>query len=82
MKAKNLFAAARARGVAIKAAVVAASVGAAAGANAALPDWTANIGTDLTGTVSDMEGLVGPIILAVVVSIVVIKLFKRFTSKI
>jgi len=72
----------RARGVAVKTAVVTAAMVAAGSANAALPDWATDIGEDLSGAVTDSAALVGPVVALSIVSVIVIKLIKRFSSKI
>ena len=75
---KNIFTVSRSKGVA----VVVASLALATQAQAALPGWASTAAADLGGNVDSYEGLVGPIILAVVTASVGIKLFKRFTAKI
>ena len=75
---KNIFTSLRSKGVAVGV----ASMALATQAHATLPSWATNAGTALGDTVSDYEGLVGPIVLAIAVAMVGIKLFKRFTAKI
>ena len=51
-------------------------------AHAALPSWASSSGTTISERVTDTEALVGPIIIAVIIAVVTIKLLKRFSSKI
>ncbi|WP_027330239.1 major coat protein [Marinimicrobium agarilyticum] len=62
--------------------VTLASTGALAQTESTLPAWTQQIATDSEAAVADMSALVGPVIGAMIVALVVIKLVKRFSSKI
>lgn len=75
---KNLFAVLRSKGVALTVALMAS----ASQAHATLPTWATSAGADITEKVTDTEAFVGPIIIAVIVAVVGIKLLKRFSSKI
>ena len=75
---KNMFTVLRSKG----AAVGVASMALATQAQAALPAWATTAAADLGETVSDWEGVVGPIVLGVTAAIVGIRLFKRFAAKI
>lgn len=79
---KTVFAVLRSRGASLKAIVATCAVAGVSSAQAALPTWATTAGADLGGSVGDFEGMVGPIILAVSVAMVGIRLFKRFTAKI
>lgn len=79
---KNVFVLLRSRGVQLKTCAAALSLAAVSSAHAELPTWATGMGATLGGSVSDFEGEIGPIILAVAVAMVGIKLFKRFTNKI
>lgn len=75
----------RSKATAVKVAVFSAVALASAGAMAqesSLPAWTQQIATDSQSAVTDMSALVGPVIGAMIVALVVIKLVKRFSSKI
>lgn len=65
-----------------KAVVVASALGLAAGANAALPEWASGMAASLTTAVADTSAAVGPVVVASLVAIIVIKLIKRFANKI
>lgn len=72
----------RSRGVAIKAAAGFLVLAASTAARADLPPWATAIGEDLTGAVTDSAELVGPVVALSIVSVLVIKLIKRFSSKV
>lgn len=78
---KKLFGQLRSRGVALNAVVLAVSF-TAVSANAALPTWATGIVTDAGTAGTDAAASVGPVIGAVMVSLIVIKLVKRFANKI
>ncbi len=78
----NKFVLLRTRGVALKTAVSAVSMSAAVGAHAALPDWATGMGAQLTTAVEDAAAMVGPVIALALVSVIIIKLIKRFGNKI
>lgn len=77
---KNTFTLLRSRGV--KVAVASAALGTAAGANAALPAWASGMGEDLSAAVTDAATMVGPVIALALVSMIVIKMIKRFSNKV
>jgi len=58
------------------------ALGLTAGAHAALPPEATAAISEMTTTATDMFGAVFPIIASIVGFLVVIKLFKRFTSKV
>lgn len=78
----NKFTQLRTRGVALKSALAAAAFSSAVGAHAALPAWAANLGTDIGASIDDTSDAVGPLVIAALVSLIVIKLIKRFANKI
>lgn len=47
-----------------------------------LPSWASDIGADAQATATDAAALVGPVIGFVLVSLVAIKLIKRFVNRI
>lgn len=53
-----------------------------ASAQAALPAWGTSMVTDAATAGTDAAAAVGPVIGAVMVALIVIKLIKRFSSKI
>tara|TARA_B100000287_G_scaffold421719_1_gene462758 strand:+ start:376 stop:612 length:237 start_codon:yes stop_codon:yes gene_type:complete len=61
---------------------VAVGTGVSAGANAELPAEATAAITTITGNVTDMNAAVWPVIASVVAAMILIKLFKRFSSKI
>jgi len=75
---KTLFSVLRSKGVAVTTATLALT----SQAHAALPTWATSAGADITEKVTDTEAFVGPIIIAVIVAVVGIKLLKRFSNKI
>lgn len=75
---EKLFGVLRSKGVAVTVAMMAVT----SQAHAALPTWATSAGADITEKVSDTEAFVGPIIIAVIVAVVGIKLLKRFSNKI
>ncbi len=83
---QKLFDSLRSKATAVKLAVFSvvalASSGAFAQDGSSLPAWTTQIATDSEAAVTDMSALVGPVIGAMIVALVVIKLVKRFSSKI
>lgn len=50
--------------------------------SAGLPSWASDIGADAQATATDAAALVGPVIGFVLVSLVAIKLIKRFVNRI
>lgn len=76
------FAQLRSRGVAVKTAVATVVMAFAAGANAALPAWASDLGTDVGAAISDTAAAVGPLVIASLVAVIIIKLIKRFANKI
>lgn len=78
----NKFVQLRSRGVAVKTAIAASSIAFAAGANAALPEWATGMGATLTTAVEDSAAAVGPVVVASLVAVIIIKLIKRFANKI
>lgn len=66
----------------LKAAVVTAVLVASTSASAVLPLWATEIITDAGTAGDDSAAAVGPVIGAVMVSLIVIKLVKRFANKI
>lgn len=82
---QKLFNAARSKTAKVVTALVATVASSAAMAQTeggGLPAWTSTIATDAQSAATDAAALVGPVIGAVIVSLVVIKLIKRFSSKI
>lgn len=75
---KNLFVSLRSKGVSVAVATLALT----SQAHAVLPTWATSAGADITEKVTDTEAFVGPIIIAVIVAVVGIKLLKRFSNKI
>ena len=78
----NKFALLRSRCVALKTAIAAGAMASAAAANAALPAWATDIGDDMSTAVTDAATLVGPVIALSLVSVIIIKLIKRFANKV
>ena len=78
----NKFVQLRTRGVALKTALASFAMSAAVGAHATLPDWATGMGTQLTTAVEDAAAMVGPVIALALVSVIIIKLIKRFGNKI
>ena len=78
----KLFGRIRARGATVKAAFSAVLVVGSAAANAALPAWAASLATDVGGAITDTATAVGPLVIASLVAIIIIKLIKRFANKI
>jgi len=72
----------RTRGVALKTCIAAGVIFFATSANAALPEWTSDIGDDLSAAVGDAAALVGPVVALSLVAVIIIKLIKRFANKI
>lgn len=54
----------------------------ASSANAALPGWASSLGEDTLAAVTDASAAVGPVVIASLVSVIIIKLIKRFANKI
>lgn len=77
---KNTFTLLRSRGA--KVFVASSALVSAAGANAALPTWAAGMGEDLSAAVTDAATMVGPVIALALVSMIVIKMIKRFGNKV
>lgn len=75
---KNTFVHARTLGATVATATMLFAIN----AQAALPAWASTAKADLEENVEDFALLVGPIVVAVAVGILGIKLFKRFTNKI
>lgn len=78
----NKFTQLRSRGVALKTAIAAAAMASAAGANAALPAWASDLGEQVGGAITDTAAAVGPLVIASLVAVIIIKLIKRFANKI
>lgn len=78
----SIFGVLRSRGASVKAAVAGALLVSAAGANAALPAWATDIGTDVGQAITDAAALVGPLFAAALVAGLIFKLVKRFTDKV
>ena len=78
---KNIFCKLRSRGVALQVAILGLSV-AASSAHAVLPTWATTMVTDAGTAGSDSASAVGPVIGAVMVAGIIIKLVKRFGNKI
>lgn len=72
----------RSRGVALKTAIAASAMASAAAANAALPAWASDLATDTLAAVTDASAAVGPVVIASLVAVIIIKLIKRFANKI
>lgn len=66
----------------VTAAVSALVLSSAAMAQTGLPSWASDIGADAQATATDAAALVGPVIGFVLVSLVAIKLIKRFVNRI
>lgn len=78
----KLFGMLRSRAVAVKAAAgVVLMVGASA-ANAALPTWASSLSTDVGAAIDDTAAAVGPLVIAALIAVIIIKLIKRFANKI
>jgi len=75
---KNIFTIARAKGASI---VLAVSL-LATQAHAALPTWAAGAGAEVSERITDMEGMVGPLVVLVTIVGLGFKLFKRLTNKV
>lgn len=78
----NVFGRIRSRGVSVKAAAVVALAVASSAANAALPVWASSLVTDVEGAITDTAAAVGPLVVAALVAVIIIKLIKRFGNKI
>lgn len=52
------------------------------GAHAALPTWASSMTTDVGAAIEDTAAAVGPLVIASLVAIIIIKLIKRFANKI
>lgn len=78
----NKFTQLRTRGVALKTALSVGVMASAAGANAALPAWAAGLATDTGQAVTDASAAVGPVVIASLVAVIIIKLIKRFARQI
>lgn len=78
----NKFTQLRSRGVALKTAIAAAAMSSAVGAHAALPAWATDLSTDIGEAISDTSAAVGPLVIASLVAVIIIKLIKRFANKI
>lgn len=78
----NKFTQLRTRGVALKTAIAAGAMASTAAANAALPAWASDLATDTGQAVTDASTAVGPVIIASLVAVIIIKLIKRFANKI
>lgn len=78
----KVFGLLRSRGVAVKSAATAVLLVGSAAANAALPAWASSLATDVGGAITDTAAAVGPLVIASLVAIIIIKLIKRFANKI
>lgn len=78
----NKFTQLRTRGVALKTAIAAGAMASTAAANAALPAWASDLAADTGQAVTDASTAVGPVIIASLVAVIIIKLIKRFANKI
>lgn len=78
----KIFGILRSRGVAVKAAAGVVLLAGATGAHAALPTWASSLGTDVGEAISDTAAAVGPLVIASLVAVIIIKLIKRFANKI
>lgn len=72
----------RSRGVRVVTAATAVSLAVVVPAQAALPGWAASLGTDVGGAITDTAAAVGPLVIASLVAVIIIKLIKRFANKI
>lgn len=79
---KNLFTFLRSKGVKVASASAALVATSAVQAQTTLPPWVGEMATEADGTVTAVMGVVGPVIGAVLVALISIKLIKRFASKI
>lgn len=78
----KLFGVLRSRGVRVVTAATAVSLAVVVPAHAEMPAWATAIATDATDTVTDMAAAFGPVIGLMIVSLIVIKLAKRFGNKV
>lgn len=79
---KNLFVIVRKKCASLAVAVSALVVAGAAHAQSSLPDWASDIGADAAATGTDAASLVGPVIGGVILSLLAIKLIKRFVNRV
>lgn len=79
---KSQFAVLRSKGVALKAAVTTALLGASIGAHAALPAWATGAGDQVSGAASDAAAEFGPAIIAGIVILISIRWMKRIGGKV
>jgi hypothetical protein len=78
----NKLHALRIKAILVKTAIMTAVLSASISAHAALPVWATGVGDQIKTRATETEGEVGPVIAAVVVALVGITLFKRFSRKI
>lgn len=72
----------RSRGVRVVTAATAVSLAVVVPAHAALPVWASSLTTDVGGAITDTAAAIGPLVVASIVAVVVIKLIKRFSNRI
>lgn len=78
----KVFGMLRSRAVSVKAAAAGVLLVGSAAANAALPSWASSMATDVGAAIEDTAAAVGPLVIASLVAIIIIKLIKRFSNKI
>ena len=78
----KVFGLLRSRGVRVVAAATATSLAIAVPAHAALPAWASDLSTDVGEAISDTSAAVGPLVIASLVAVIIIRLIKRFANKI
>jgi len=78
----KIFGMLRSRGVAVKSSAAAVLLVGSAAANAALPAWATDLGTDVGAAIGDTAAAVGPLVILSLVAVITIKLIKRFANKI